>query len=77
MDIPDPSPYDGFPRPIRNPEALHRQIVWPIKPSPCSTAYWNDEDWLKYVRSFRPKDYAGGETDQEAWAAHLKSKETP
>ena len=53
-----------------NPGALHYQIVWPTG-IPYHSALWNDDDWLRYARSFRPADYTGGEFDKEAWADYI------
>jgi hypothetical protein len=47
----------------------HYDIVWPVKPAPVSTFYWDDADWLNYVRGFRPRGYEGGEFDKVAYDA--------
>lgn len=49
----------------------HYDIVWPIKPAPVTTIYWDNESWLSYARGFRPKGYEGGEFDAVAYKAWL------
>jgi hypothetical protein len=48
--------------------ASHYDIVWPIKTPPVQ-GEWNNDDWLKYCRGFRPQGYTDGEFDKVAYKA--------
>ena len=52
----------------------HYKIVWPFGVPPGPTGYWNNDDWVRYIMSFRPTDYKGGETDTEAWNRYKEEK---
>ena len=56
-----------------NSDALHYKIVWPIG-IPYYHANWDDDDWLRFARSYRPSDYDGGEFDKQAWKEYTKAK---
>jgi len=52
----------------------HYKIVWPFEVPPGPTAQWDNESWVNYIITFRPKDYKGGATDSKAWAEFQEEK---
>lgn len=51
------------------------QFVWPFPPPPVYYGNWDSYDWNRYILSYRPKDYQGGDTDKAAWKEYVQNKQ--
>lgn len=56
-----------------DPDAIHYQMVFPIKAPPVQTYLWDDFSWIRCARSHRPASYTGGDFDKAAWMAYVDS----